>query len=379
MIFVVSCKTSNESVTQKNEIFSDMSAGTTAGSTAGTIAGSTAGTTAGTAAGTTSNLMFDPKEDEDHDGILNADDNCVLSSNHYQLDSDMDGFGDECDNCPEDANFNQLDENQNDIGDVCERLCFKLYVDDVEKMTLNGENQSLDFSFVTSLSFEVTNIIVLKTCGSASLTLSDIIVVPEMNSNFQLEYENDFPKTINEEYPILVKFMYPDVGLYQNQIKLKTSMGDLNLNFSVRVNVLACPEPRLITSEINALPLDILTLDASQSIDSSSPDGKPVQYIWTVLSRPNGSTAQIVESFNNPALPADGGPLDNTSTPNALFFVDIAGDYIISLKVQSSNGLEAPSANCPINDVLLSIHAVPNEDLSFKWFGIHHKTTMKQI
>jgi glycosidase len=44
--------------------------------------------------------VIDPLEDEDSDGIANADDNCFGTRNPSQADGDGDGRGDACDSCP---------------------------------------------------------------------------------------------------------------------------------------------------------------------------------------------------------------------------------------------------------------------------------------
>ena len=72
-------------------------------------------------------------EDDDNDGILDINDNCILTANPDQVDTDGDGEGDICDidddndgildiddNCPLIANPNQEDDDLDGIGNPCD-------------------------------------------------------------------------------------------------------------------------------------------------------------------------------------------------------------------------------------------------------------------
>ncbi|MFT3886243.1 MAG: thrombospondin type 3 repeat-containing protein [Flavobacteriales bacterium] len=61
-----------------------------------------------------------PDADEDQDGLIACEDNCLTIYNPGQADFDGDGVGDACDNCVWLANEDQADVNGNGIGDVCE-------------------------------------------------------------------------------------------------------------------------------------------------------------------------------------------------------------------------------------------------------------------
>jgi hypothetical protein len=65
-------------------------------------------------------------DDDDGDGVADAQDNCPLISNPGQSDEDHDGVGDLCDNCPTVANADQADADHDGQGDACEPV--RLYV-----------------------------------------------------------------------------------------------------------------------------------------------------------------------------------------------------------------------------------------------------------
>ena len=80
-----------------------------------------------------SNIRTYAFSDVDNDGVLDPNDNCILSANADQLDTDGDGIGDVCDtdddgdgvedsedNCSLTANADQLDTDGDGIGDVCD-------------------------------------------------------------------------------------------------------------------------------------------------------------------------------------------------------------------------------------------------------------------
>ena len=122
-----------------------------------------------------------------------------------------------------------------------------------------------------------------------------------------------------------------------------------------------CPVASVEQDEVTVRPLDVVTLDGSLSTDEDGPDGRPVAYEWIVVERPEGSTATPVERLSNPLRPAEGGPADQTSTPGAVFFVDLAGTYVLELVVTDSDG--ASSEQCPGAVARMVINSNPDEDI----------------
>ena len=65
--------------------------------------------------------IYDPIGDADNDGIPDAIDNCLETSNPEQTDNDGDGSGNACDNCPDVPNSQQIDLDGDGYGDACDQ------------------------------------------------------------------------------------------------------------------------------------------------------------------------------------------------------------------------------------------------------------------
>jgi hypothetical protein len=55
--------------------------------------------------------------------------------------------------------------------------------------------------------------------------------------------------------------------------------------------------------------------------------------------------------------------LDDLSTPNAQFFVDLAGVYVFHLIVTDEFGFQAPSNSCPQAEASITVNSLPDEDI----------------
>ena len=73
----------------------------------------------------------------------------------------------------------------------------------------------------------------------------------------------------------------------------------------------ACPQARAAQEEFYVVPLDVVTLDGSPSIDQDGPNNRPVSYEWIITNRPDHSISQPHESFFDPAQPPNGGTDDD--------------------------------------------------------------------
>jgi hypothetical protein len=212
--------------------------------------------------------------------------------------------------------------------------------------------------------------IVLESCGTADLRVDRIeletddgvykvLELPEVEAGdpiFRLPgLEPNMPAPSRE---LKVGFWPTELTSYGNRLYIYSN--DLDspavVDLFGRGTDNQCPVALTDETEYNAKPLDIISLDGSRSMDAG---GEVVQWEWTVTNRPQGSVSAPVESYTDPLRPADGGPADDTSTPEALFFVDIAGQYTLELKVVDNLG--TPSCDPPA--AVVTITAIPNKDL----------------
>jgi hypothetical protein len=197
--------------------------------------------------------------------------------------------------------------------------------------------------------------------GSDAFAL-DVETVPDLPANLPAYDRDQAPpaRTINVLF-------HPEQEIpYSGTVIIESNDPDfpvVEVPLLGRGSVNECPTAAVVQTEFDVLPLDIITLDGSDSVDPDGPMGRPVTYEWTVIRRPDGSTAEPVEQFFNPARPADGGPADRMDTPTAFFFVDLAGDYTIELRVVDNMDTAAPSDTCPQPAATVTIHAQPDEDI----------------
>ena len=98
---------------------------------------------------------------------------------------------------------------------------------------------------------------------------------------------------------------------------------------------------------------NIVTLDGSSSVDVDGADGLPIEYEWIVISSPEGSVSQPLESFDDPQVPENGGQYDDNRTPTALFYPDYIGEYTIRLSVKDNFGLDSITCQSPADLTLI--------------------------
>jgi len=89
-------------------------------------------------------------------------------------------------------------------------------------------------------------------------------------------------------------------------------------------------------------PLEVIALDGSASYD---PGDEELTYEWFLAARPEGS----------------GGELTATDSPDASLYVDIAGDYQVTLSVTNESGIRSAPAKH-------DIAAIPTDDIHVEMF-----------
>ncbi|MCA9527204.1 MAG: choice-of-anchor D domain-containing protein [Myxococcales bacterium] len=211
----------------------------------------------------------------------------------------------------------------------------------------------------------------IESCGGEQLEITRIYMAEDSDPAFELDVESvpELPALLPAADPaaappsraIRVQFTPREQRIYNGKLIIEsndpvTPRREVSLLGRGVLN--ACPQARALQDEFYVVPLDVVTLDGSASIDQDGPNNLPVEYEWVVVSRPDGSVSQPVENFFNNQSPADGGPRDDTMTPTSLFFVDLAGTYVVELRVRDNLGLDSIACD---NPAVVTIVARPEE------------------
>lgn len=239
----------------------------------------------------------------------------------------------------------------------------------------NGEpiEGGLDFGFVEPGESGEREL-VIESCGAESLELLSISV--EGDDGFALgegapsRYPVRLPPATDEAPSarvIQLLFTPPGRSIYTSTLIIESDDPDQpRLEVPLRglsEEGLECPVAVVEQPELRVDPYEVITLDASRSTPAVGSGGGLVRYEWSVTQRPEGSTSSLVERFNTSSRPGDGGVLDDPETPQTRLFIDVAGEYVISLIVVNEQGLEAPSVACPQPAAEVHINASPGDGL----------------
>ena len=242
-------------------------------------------------------------------------------------------------------------------------------------LTANSRNPCLEvipeaIEFPASLvSRTDSQVAVLESCGGAELNISEIYIDNDEEGVFALEGEILLPllmpaassQGLRPSEEVTLSFAPREEKIYNATLVIVSDdpvVPERRVSILGRGTANICPQARAVQDEFYVLPLDTIVLDGSPSVDQDGPDNLPVGYEWVITSRPQGSVSQLVERFDSPQQPADGGRPDDETTPTALFFIDLPGYYTAELRVIDQFGLT--SLDCR-NPAVVTILAEPDE------------------
>ncbi|MFN3199960.1 MAG: hypothetical protein ACE366_16310 [Bradymonadia bacterium] len=209
----------------------------------------------------------------------------------------------------------------------------------------------------------LTLTVTLQGCGEHTPTILDINVSGGDLFSLAADAKGDMVGSpVIGERTFDVTFHAATPGSYEAQLNIRTNHDEHGM-YTIPMLAIAgrpdCPTPVIAPLPAKAPPLEILTLDGTESVGD---DRSVVRWSWAVVERPENSSAQVVERYADFDRPADGGNADDQATPTARFFLDVAGRYTFELTVTDSEGLRSPSAECPVT-ARAEVEVVPTADL----------------
>ena len=168
----------------------------------------------------------------------------------------------------------------------------------------------------------------------AGLPDAPAVIGPQETSSFVLTYTPEDLSVSNGKLlvasndPAKAQLEVPIVGKGTDN-QCPQAVADAKLSGSTRYN-----------TTLNTIPLKTVEFRGTNSLD---PDGTVDRYEWSIIQRPTGSTATLT-------------PSSNVAEPS--LFLDLAGDYVVELKVFDDRGTESCG-----DQALVEINATPNEDI----------------
>ena len=206
--------------------------------------------------------------------------------------------------------------------------------------------------------------VIIESCGGGALNIDGIEMDPDSDDTFEIDATSlpeNFPAVLPAaspeqappQRPFRVTFKPREERVYHGKILIHTNdpSNEIKVVSLLGRGVLnACPQSRAVMDEFNVQPLDTVALDGTPSVDPDGPNNRPVRYEWVVIERPEGSTAQPAEGYQDPSDPLNTAIPDDSTTPLAHFFADLAGTYQIELRVTDNLGLT--SQQCETSSIV---------------------------
>ncbi len=245
-------------------------------------------------------------------------------------------------------------------------------------LTANGETPCIT-SAPTALEFPTSLVnrtdsrpLSIESCGGEQVTITGFRMADNSDPAFTIE-ESSLPMlpfvlpaaTEGQAAPsrtILISFAPREQRIYNGTLIVESDdpvAPEREITLLGRGILNNCPRAAVLRDTFEVKPLDIVQLDGSNSTDPDGTNSKPVSYEWVITSRPQGSLSQPLEMFFDPYQPSNGGTPDDTSTPTAVFFVDLAGTYNAELRVRDN--LDLGHEACPSAVATATIIAVPDQ------------------
>lgn len=176
-------------------------------------------------------------------------------------------------------------------------------------------------------------------CGGRAIELRSIALGDETDAQYELPEAPGLEALAAGGFvDVLVRYTARVDGPARGTLHVDADGAALRIPLTARSRAGSCPVAQAAASELRAEAQDVVVLDGSSSVDPDGPDGRPIHYQWTVIARPEGSTAQLVESYADPADPSRGGRDDDAQTPRALMWLDRPGHYAFELAVMDAGG-----------------------------------------
>ncbi|MFB6263037.1 MAG: choice-of-anchor D domain-containing protein [Bradymonadaceae bacterium] len=233
----------------------------------------------------------------------------------------------------------------------------------------NSNSPCLRLSHEDTIDFEKSSInkttkttVTVDNCRprSQNLVIQNIELVDDGGGVFELEKSSLPGQLPDKSYEIqgknrihfVVSFKPPDRKAYSGKLKIESndpSKADHTIQLLGEGSDNSCPEAvaevsvkgnNRRTTQLNTLPLETVQFYSDASND---PDGKVARYEWSILKRPDGSTARLKPK---------------ASHPDPTMKLDLAGKYRIELVVYDEDG----AASCG-NRAVVTIKAIPQEDI----------------
>lgn len=202
--------------------------------------------------------------------------------------------------------------------------------------------------------------VVVRNCDEGPLEITDLVIEGDA---YGLGVVGRLPIRIpapadSSDQPgavIPVRFRPQEEGRAQGTLRVVTD----NPDFPERLVPLQgtgtenlCPTAAVAQSRLRRPVGSTVELDSSPSSD---PEEGRLDYIWTIIERPEGSRAQVRESFRA----GQGFIADREETANAVLIPDVVGRYTLSLDVVDPTGNRAADCDGP---ALLEVEAQPVAD-----------------